>query len=169
VASHYLLADYFDSFFTFKSGWIPYDAPEGPQNYGISAGTDVNGNQAYVGRTLFRNLQATIGSLLIDSGKNRPPGLYTEFGFVGPNSTTKIEYYAKEKACIYKWIPSSDGVSVDNAIQFEDSYFRIMVGRIFKDGSWHVGSVIVSTQYQFCYEGNKCFNHEYDVLVCEKA
>jgi hypothetical protein len=68
-------------------------------------------------------------------------GLYFEYGAAEHLITTGVEYYAKEPTCDYKWVPSSNGQNVENAIQFRSSPYTFYPGRTFSFGSTQVGKV----------------------------
>lgn len=105
----------------------------------------------------------TPGRLIPQTVGTKTPGVYIEFNGIERQLTTNIEYYAKNPKCNYKWVPSSNGATVPNAITSTSSV-TYYVGRVSAGGSLHIGKVFVSLY--MIYEAGVVVR-SYEVLVCE--
>ena len=152
------------------TGWKPWipDSAGVPEN-GLSAGLNEFGTEVYVGRGMFAG-QIAAGKLINQGTASYVAALYLEYGQMENVLTQGIEYYEKEENCTYKWIPSSKGEIVLNAIQYWSKGYTFYVGRTSAFNSIQVGKLplnFANVMY-FCHEG---VGHEvdtYEVLVCEK-
>lgn len=145
--------------------WKPFNGPSGPLVDGISAGLFVDGKDSYVGRgTVYGQLAP--GTLLIEDSIVRKAGLYIEHSYINHLITLNVEYYAKNPACNYKWVESSNGQTIFNAVNYNSDGYTMYVGRIFDDDSWHVGKVPIETGIIYYGEGKS--SARYEVLVCEE-
>lgn len=139
----------------------------------LSAGKDADGNEIYIGRGLFTEYYGsyvTPGRLQpVDEG-DRKAGVYIELTLDEKLITTKVEYYAKNPICNYKWVPSENGEEVPNAIETHADSETIVyyVGRVFAMGTLHVGKVLVSQRMYYAYKGKAYSADSYEVLVCER-
>lgn len=98
-------------------------------------------------------------------------GIYLAYGGSPIYKTQDVEYYAKEENCSYKWVQSSKGREVENAIQFNSQAFTFYVGRIIAFNSIQVGKV-TSPTHNVMYYAWGASNHAtsmYEVLVCDKS
>ena len=155
---------FFLKFLAFVSDWSSYSDPSGPISNGLSAGLDSLGNEIYIGRGTF-NGYLTPGRLAIKTVCTKTPGVYVEFDGIERQITTNIEYYAKNPKCNYKWVPSSNGATVSNAIMIQTiNSVTYYVGRVLAGGSLHVGKVFLN--YKMIYESG-LVTSTYEVLVCE--
>ena len=145
--------------------WQPFSDVETIKIYGLSAGLDSLGNEIYIGRGTYSGY-LTPGRLVPQTVGTRTPGVYVEFNGLERQITTNIEYYAKNLTCNYKWVASSNGAIVANAISFlsfdSTTYY---VGRVIAGGSLHLGKVLVTLN--MIYE-NGTIASSYEVLVCER-
>lgn len=96
-------------------------------------------------------------------------GLYFEHSHKEHYLTSNIEYYAKEEDCTYKWVPSSNGEVVANAIQFRSPPFTFYPGRTNAFNSVQVGKVTLEHRVMYYAYGGKGYSvRTYEVLVCVK-
>lgn len=97
-------------------------------------------------------------------------GLYFVYGLKRHFITSGVEYYAKEATCNYKWVSSSKGQVVPNAIQFKSSPFTFYVGRTRSHGSTQVGKVALQHKKMYYAHGSEVYRTaSYDVLVCDRV
>jgi hypothetical protein len=130
---------------------------------GLSAGLDAQGKECYIGRgTAVTYLSP--GRLLIEDDGNRKAGLYVESNGSEYYVTSNVEYLVKDPKCNYKWVPSSNGDPVANAIEFT-SNLRFYVGRVSNGNSVEVGKVVVEQGGGMNY-GNGKLTYSYEVLIC---
>ena len=149
---------------TVSSDWKLYTGPVDVRAYGLSAGLDSLGYEVYIGRGVY-NGYLTPGRILIETIGSKTPGVYIEYGGNEPQITSNIEYYAKNPKCNIKWVASSGGVVVPNSVKVPTINSLIYnVGRVFAEGSVHVGKVFPN--YRLIYE-NGLTAAFYEVLVCE--
>lgn len=127
-------------------------------------GQDSLGNKVYIGRGTFSG-QLAPGKLLVDASANayNGIGLYMEFGRAERYFATNFEYYAKEPTCNYKWVQSSNGEVISNAVQYEETSFTFYVGKAV--GTVEVGKMAL--ELGTLYYGKGFSTQTYEVLVCE--
>jgi hypothetical protein len=134
---------------------------------GISAGKNNLGKSCYIGRGLH-NRQMVPGRLMVEPTQSAAVGLYIEYALKEHFLTSNIEFYAKEPNCNYKWIPSSNGQDVTNAVQFKNDSYTFYMGRAFLHGSTQVGKVVLDHRVMYFAFGGKGFaTATYEVLTCE--
>lgn len=143
--------------------WKPYNDPSGPQLEGISAGK-FEGVECYVGRGSYM-WQLAPGSLFVEDSKTHSAGFYMEYSSEEKHITSGFEYFAKEPSCSYKWVKSSDGKIIQNAIQYSSNGELFYVGRVFTNDSWLVGKV--SLKWNKMHYGKGSEVTSYEVLVCD--
>jgi hypothetical protein len=130
------------SSFQFLLDWRTFNDPSLAAKLGISAGKNHLGKNCFIGRGIL-NRQLTPGRLMIEPTQSSAAGLYVEFALKEHLLTSNVEFYAKEANCNYKWIPSSNGQDVTNAIQFKNDSYTFYIGRAFLQGSTQVGKVVL--------------------------
>lgn len=135
----------------------------------MSAGLDSEGKEIYIGRGVVNSF-VTPGRLLIEDDGEKKAGVYVELSLEEHLITTKIEYYARNSICNYKWVPSSNGEIVTNAVETQAVSESIIyyVGRVSANGSLHVGKVLVSQQMYYGSNGKAYEAASYEVLICER-
>ena len=140
-----------------------------PADLGISAGLNEYGKESYVGRGTF-NGQLAPGKLMIDgAGVPYQPALYFEWDNFEHVLTEGVEYYAKESRCNYKWVPSSNGQKVSNAVGFRSEPYTFYVGRTTTFSSTQVGKVTLEHNTMYYAYGGKGYSvNNYEVLVCDE-
>lgn len=147
-------------------GWKPFNGAASLRLKGLSAGQDSLGQEVYIGRGYYRDELAP-GKLLIDAPTAyRGVGLYVENSRAEQFITSNKEYFEKEPTCEYKWVASSNGQRVTNAIEYTTHQFTFYVGRVFAQGSVEVGKVPSSTKTMYYGKGHQI--NSYEVLTCEK-
>jgi hypothetical protein len=104
---------------------------------------------------------------MVKNGPNRKTGFYMEHSGAEQYLISGIDYYATEPSCNYRWVPSKNGETVANAIKYNSQY-QFYIGRIKEGNSWHVGKVVVGTNFYMCYGKGHCGIPNYEVLICEK-
>lgn len=140
--------------------WKPFNGPKGPQTDGLSAGQDDQGRECYIGRGTYQR-QLAPGKLLIEGDV----GLYIEHSHNEHRITSNVEYYAKEPTCNYKWVPSSKGEAVVNAVQYNGTTHIFYVGRTFASNSMEVGKIHLGEPRLHYGKGHQI--ELYEVLVCD--
>lgn len=81
----------------------------------------------------------------------------------------RVEYYSKENECEYKWINSSDGNQVENAISVESLGKTYYIGRVLFMDSYHLGSVLLNYTYVYYnFNDETKSSSTYEVLTCEE-
>lgn len=149
--------------------WKPYTGPSGPLADGISAGLNEFSKQSFVGRGTVQG-QLAPAKLMIEATDVYGAGLYFEHSHIEHYLTTGIEYYAKEDDCNYKWVPSTGGEIVPNAIQFRSSPYTFYVGRTNSFNSIQVGKVTLEHHVMYYgYGGKGHSTPNYEVLVCNRV
>lgn len=155
------------SFIIFSIEWKAFSDPNEPARDGISAGLNQHGKDCFVGRATY-NRQLAPGKLMIEPMKAYAAGLYFEYGHKEHLITSGVEYYAKEPTCDYKWVPSSNGQVVRNAVEFTSSSYTFYVGRAFLQGSTQVGKVTLEHRVMYyAFAGKGHATASYEVLICE--
>jgi hypothetical protein len=142
--------------------WKPYSSARDVIRSGITAGKNGDGEDVYVGRGSIKG-QLTPGSLLVEGNGRSNASVYVEWGYEEHELTSDLEYFAKEKSCDYRWLPSSDGFFALDTIQFSSKNEKLLVGRILNDNSWTVGKV--RPGYGIFY-GKGHQSKVYEVLKC---
>ena len=139
-----------------------------PATFGISAGLNEFGKNSYVGRGRYFG-QLAPGKLMIEATSAYGPALYLAWDTSSHVITKGVEYYAKESRCDYKWVPSSNGEIVPNAIMFRSLSFTFYVGRTKSFNSVQVGKVSLEHHTMYYAYGRKAYSvKNYEVLVCNK-
>ena len=139
-----------------------------PATFGISAGLNEFGKTSYVGRGRYFG-QLAPGRLMIEATSAYEPALYLAWDTSSHVITKGVEYYAKESRCDYKWVPSSNGEIVPNAIMFRSLSFTFYVGRTKSFNSVQVGKVSLEHHTMYYAYGSKAYSvKNYEVLVCNK-
>jgi hypothetical protein len=149
----------------FHADWRAYYSPDGPKIRGISAGL-FEDQECFVGRAkIFSfNSQLAPGSLFIENTTSYSAGFYMEYGYKEHRVDRSVKYYATEPECNYKWVESSYGNDVKNAIEFYDRDERFYVGRISTDQGVLVGKV--SNKWKKIHYGKGIESFAYEVLIC---
>ena len=138
---------------------------EGIKSDAFSAGEDSEGNELYIGRGYFYETSAP-GRLLFEDTVTKSAGLYVEFRNKEHQVVSDIEYLALNPACTYRWVASSSGDIVSNAIEIT-SVKTSYIGRKFALGSMHVGKVLLGSRMFFGLDGIGYSTNTYEVLVCD--
>lgn len=122
----------------------------------------------YIGRTTFREELAP-AKLLINSSFGYTAGLFYPYGGSEYHITDNIEYYAKEPSCAYRWVNSSKGADVPNAVNFTSGFHTLYIGRVDFRGAKEVGKVALLYKKMYvAFEGKEYEQSEYEVLVCDE-
>ena len=155
-------------FYIFKefSDWKSFSDPVAAKNDAFTAGIDSQGNRIYVGRGIWNNM-LTPGRLFVETVGSNAAGLYVEFGAAERKITTNIEYYVNNPSCAYKWVVSSNGAVVANAVQVvgTKTYY---IGRVYDQNTLNVGKVLPGSKLFYGNNGLGFFKTAYEVLVCER-
>lgn len=147
--------------------WRSFEDPNLTAKQGISAGKNHLGKSCYIGRAVY-NRQLIPGRLMIEPTHSSSVGLYVEYALKEHLLTSNIEFYAKEPNCFYKWVPSSNGQDVTNAIQFKNDSYTFYIGRAFLQGATQVGKVLLEHRVlYFAFMGRGYSSAVYEVLLCE--
>lgn len=106
---------------------------------------------------------------MIEASGTSGVGVYVEFNYQEHFLTSNIEYYAKDENCNYKWVPSSKGEHLKDAVEYKSGPYTFYMGRAFLHGSMQVGKVTLEAgtmYYAFGGKHNKV--DSYEVLICKK-
>ncbi|KAG5667240.1 hypothetical protein PVAND_015230 [Polypedilum vanderplanki] len=144
-----------------------------PIEYGLSAGYYEPGKEAYIGLSLYSGNTYNFGRLQIN-----PPGI--ELCNVGGpgyflNDSSQIWYLYNDKHHNYKWVDSSDGKVVENAIEVgEDALgYLLYIGKIQKKDEPVIIGVVVpfmGVMYYVDHDGiSKKTTTDYQVLTCRSC
>lgn len=145
--------------------WKQYDGPSGPMKDGFKAGLTEDGKDIYIGRSIYDGEKAP-AKLLIESTAEYNAGLYFPYGGLEYHITENLEYYAKEPTCDYKWVKSSFGGVVSNAVEYDYSLKKFYIGR---SSDKKIGKVVLLyKKMYFSHEGKEYERDFYDVLVCDE-
>lgn len=145
--------------------WRSYSHPCLPARDGISAGLNEFGRHSYVGRGTYEG-QLAPGKLMTEPN-GYAAGLYFAYGDNEIVITSEVEYYAKEPPCDYRWVPSSNGQIVSNAIQLTSHPYTFYVGRIHTFDSIQVGKVTLEHRVMYyAFNGRSHRTANYEVLTC---
>lgn len=147
--------------------WVQYYNDDQPSIDGIFVGDNVNGDAVYVG-LIDHDGRAAPGQLIL-SGPRK--GFY--LGYAGRliKRTSGIKYFKKESGCDYKWIQSSRGERISNAVFSSNNRFTFYVGRIFSGGVYHAGRVALHhNDIRYAFNGKESRSKtDYEVLICDKT
>ena len=127
----------------------------------MSAAVDSMGNEIYIGRGPVDGIVMP-GPLFIQNSGNKLAGLYVEYLRLERRLTTNIEYYSINPMCDYKWLPSSNGTKVINAIIANPN--KYYVGRVKVDGLYQIGKVLLNRKL---FYGKGFSRSSYEVLTCD--
>ena len=120
---------------------------------------DSQGKEIYVGRGTFNSI-VNPGRLLLEDNGSKTAGLYIESSGVERILTSNIEYYVKNPSCDYKWVTSSGGKTVPNAIKVVNPTKTYYVARVFAQNTLLVGKVLVGNRFYYSQRSRckfRCF------------
>ncbi|CAG9798215.1 unnamed protein product [Chironomus riparius] len=144
--------------------WRIYHGTTEPLLYGVFVGNFQSNNPAFIGRGIHENLRVTGRIQTVN-----PPGLYhVSFGKIH-HIPKGVEYLVKNPNYDYKWISSSNGEYVENAISpgYTPGLELHFVGRMKIDGRTYYGKVLpnVGMYYE---DGNQkeVLASQYQIIVC---
>lgn len=104
---------------------------------------------------------------MIEDKGGKKVGVYIELNSDEFVITSKLEYYSKNPSCYYKWVPSSDGKTVVDAVETVTGSIIYYVGRVFAHGSLQVGKVFVTRGMFYAHNGRGYKVLTYEVLICD--
>ena len=142
-------------------GWIPFNNTQVSNHNALSAGQDSQGNEIYIGRGMNINI-LTPGRISFEAFGNKQTGLYIESNKTERLITINVEYYANNRSCDYKWVPSSGGKVVVNAVGVF-GVKKYYIGRVVARGSLQLGKVALGSKLFYAPDG---VASSYEVLVC---
>lgn len=144
---------------------MPYSNDTKPSMDGISAGLNQLSEEIYVGLGSFKQQTSPAG--LIISGENL--GLLFPYGKNVLHLKSNLKYYVKESDCEYKWVTSSHGAAVYQAISVLSPPYTFYVGRVFSFDAHHLGSVNLQHRVMYyAFNETTKTSTSYEVLTCNR-
>ena len=143
--------------------WKSFNGFQTSYENALSAGQDLQGNEMYIGRGMNLGV-LTPGRILFEAFGNKQAGLYIEAQKTERLITSNVEYYSKNQSCVNKWVPSSNGQAVGNAVEVF-GVKKYYIGRVVARGSLQLGKVVLGSRLFYAPDG---VASSYEVLVCNR-
>ncbi|XP_070492432.1 uncharacterized protein [Chironomus tepperi] len=144
--------------------WRSYHGTNEPLVYGVFVGNFNTGIPAFVGRALYDDMIIT-GRIQTSD----PAGLYHVSAWSVHHIVNGVEYLVKNPNHEYKWIASTDGQYVEDAVSpgYTPGRGVSFVGRTKIDGRTYYGKVIPTAGMHY-EDGNKreVATKKYEILTC---
>lgn len=148
--------------------WKPYNLDSSPSVDGFLIGNYKNDIQSYIGRTISSgDSQNVIGRIQI--APKSEAGLYyfnTQIDSESSDRSTSVEYLVKNENDTYKWVASSAGKYVRNALRNQEDG-KFLIGKVQFDDKIYIGAIEAGRVLTFIdHRGLKQTSKNYEVLTC---
>ena len=151
--------------FSNLTDWKPWSPrSRTPVIDGISAGLNEHGEESYIGRGPIMGWIIP-GKILLEGSA----AFYVTGGPTEHVVTQGVEYFSKDATCNYKWVQSSTGIVIPNAVKYRHKDMTFHITRVQLVDSMQIGRINGDTKIMYYgYRGQALEATEYEVLVCDK-